>query len=63
MAIKSFDIAFIPQLQEIATNPVEATAKFTKIEKTHELQFNVKVALLAAGVALAVLAMTVLKQI
>jgi len=62
MAVKPFDVAFIPQLQAIAKNPVEATAKFTKIENTHELQFNVKVALLVAGVALAVLAMTVLKQ-
>lgn len=61
MAVK-FDVAFIPQLQAIAKDPVATTAKFTKIEKTHELQFNVKDALLVAGVALAVLAMTVLKQ-
>lgn len=62
MAVKPFDVAFIPQLQAIAKDPVAATAKFTKIEKTHELQFNVKVVLLVTGVALAVLAMTVLKQ-
>jgi hypothetical protein len=60
MAVK-FDVAFIPQLQAIAKDAT-AISKFQKIEKTHELQFNVKIALLATGVALAVLAMTVLKE-
>jgi hypothetical protein len=54
MAIKPFDVAFIPYLQTIAENPVGTTAKFTKIEQTHEWQFNVKIALLVTGVALAV---------
>lgn len=58
----TFDAQFIQQLKAIAENPIEKTKYYTKIENSHEWQMNVKVTFLVAGIALAVLAMTVLKQ-